>query len=770
MRDVFYLALASFSLGMVMSSNIFPKNLMLVLAVAYAVFVFYKILIRRRYMFALGFVFAVVGFASYGGIYNYKMSDLNKFLGTECDVSASVISKDMGTNSVKYTAKLTKINSENKNIKIMIYAPKDTDFNYGDKIVLKNVKPNLLPNGKNFDYNVYLKARGVFMTVYAPSDKIEKIADGKGILRSLCVFRNKSSEKVHKYLKDDCALVVEAIITGNKSNLQRKIKNAFAASGISHLLAVSGLHLTLLVMYAGGIFKKEDYITIRFVKPVFSIVLTLLAMVVTGLGYSVIRAGIMLILMNLAKILGREKNSINSLMIAAAVIIFANPYAVFDVGLELSFFATLGILIYSERINKFVKPYLHFGFISSTLSTTLAAQIFTMPLIVIYYNNIALYSVIANIIVIPLFTILLMISALFLICAFTIPFIPFVIKIFTGNIYLLVKIIVFIARFISRLPFSKIPVTSEEFLVSLFFAAAIWIICKNFKETKYRKLSVALSFVCVVGIFCANYDGRNLDVTFLDVGQGSCSHIKTPGGENIMIDCGVSKYYSKDDVGRYVAEPYLDSNGVTHLDYAILTHYHDDHFSGFLTLMQDGMVDVLILPKLKNSDDYEVYNTLKETAILNDVDINYFSRGSTLLLDDTKITVLSPSKNDYWEQNSESLVLKLTYKNSGFLFTGDIENDVMKTLKPEELVSDVIQSPHHGSNTSDLDSFYKNTQADYSVISAGKGNSYNHPHKEHIDALLSNGIKILRTDQNGTVYFKVDKKGNIKYKVEEGAK
>ncbi|MCI5970043.1 MAG: MBL fold metallo-hydrolase, partial [Oscillospiraceae bacterium] len=252
--------------------------------------------------------------------------------------------------------------------------------------------------------------------------------------------------------------------------------------------------------------------------------------------------------------------------------------------------------------------------------------------------------------------------------------------------------------------------------------------------------------------------------------QGSCSHIKTPGGENIMIDCGVSKYYSKDDVGRYVAEPYLDSNGVTHLDYAILTHYHDDHFSGLLSLMQDGMVDVLILPKLKNNDDYEVYNTLKETAILNDVDINYFSRGSTLLLDDAKITVLSPSKNDYWEQNSESLVLKLTYKNSGFLFTGDIENDVMKTLKPEELVSDVIQSPHHGSNTSDLDLFYKNTQADYSVISAGKGNSYNHPHKEHIDALLSNGIKILRTDQNGTVYFKVDKKGNIKYKVEEGAK
>ena len=144
------------------------------------------------------------------------------------------------------------------------------------------------------------------MTVYAPSDKIEKIADGKGILRSLCVFRNKISEKVHKYLKDDCALVVEAIITGNKSNLQRKIKNAFSASGISHLLAVSGLHLTLLVMYAGGIFKKEDYITIRFVKPVFSIVLTLLAMVVTGLGYSVIRAGIMLILMNLAKMLGRE--------------------------------------------------------------------------------------------------------------------------------------------------------------------------------------------------------------------------------------------------------------------------------------------------------------------------------------------------------------------------------------------------------------------------------------------------------------------------------
>ena len=181
------------------------------------------------------------------------------------------------------------------------------------------------------------------------------------------------------------------------------------------------------------------------------------------------------------------------------------------------------------------------------------------------------------------------------------------------------------------------------------------------------------------------------------------------------------------------------------------------------------MVDTLVLPKPQNVCDMEDYENIRATALLNDVDIEYFSRSSDLSFDSVKFTVISPGKRENFSQNDESLVIKLTYKGRGFLFTGDIENSIMRTLKKSELTADVIQSPHHGSKTSNLDSFYKNTEADYAVISVGKNNLYKHPHPEHINTLAANNIKILRTDQNGNICFTVDKNGNVKYKVEEAA-
>lgn len=314
--------------------------------------------------------------------------------------------------------------------------------------------------------------------------------------------------------------------------------------------------------------------------------------------------------------------------------------------------------------------------------------------------------------------------------------------------------------------------TGFSFAIMLIFAVPLYGLYKVYKNGMYKTVCIALSAVCLAGIFYVNYDGRDLKVNFVDVGQGACSHIKTPGGENILIDCGVSKYYSKDDIARSTVEPYFNKNGVTHVDYAILSHYHDDHFSGFITLMNDGLIDCIVLPKSRSADDEEDYRNIRNTAIMNDVEIKYFTRGNEIYPDGenggVKIYAISPSVSDDWEQNNESLVLKLTYKGTGFLFTGDIENDVMKTLKADEITADVIQSPHHGSKSSDDKDFYKNTSADCSVISVGKDNSYKHPHKEHLDALSENGIKVFRTDECGTIHFKVDGKGNIKYKTDGG--
>lgn len=769
MRNLFYLALASFSLGMTVCANVFPKKIIALALIAYTFFIVFKVLKQKKYLYSAGILFLCTGIAAYFGIFAVKTAKVKAYYGTKCDLYATVTgSESAGADSdnLKYYAYLTKINSEKAKIKFRFYAPANLNLKYGDRIVIKNACPYAVLSKNKSGYSDYLKAKGIFMTVNTTGAEIQKLSEGKGILRSISDFRKDISKKTEKYLDKDCAGIVNAVTTGDKSNLQKRIKILFSVSGISHLLAVSGLHLTLFVTYFSQIIRKKDYITQRYVKPLFAIFTALFVMALTGFGYSVIRAGIMLIILNISKMLGREKDSVNSLMIAAAVIIVLNPYSVFDLGFELSFFATLGILIYAERIKRFLIRFLRFETLSSTVATTLSAQIFTTPILVFYFKNVSFYSVLANIITIPVFTVLLFTSALFVVCAYTFPAI---INVFTGNIYIATKIIMLTARIISRLPYAAIPVSGAEFALTVIFAAAMRIVIKNFKTTKYRKSGAIILTVCAIGIFYANYDGRDLKVTFLDVGQGSCSHIKTPGGENIMIDCGVSKYYSKYDIGDTVYSDYLSPNGITHLDYAILTHYHDDHFSGLLTLMEDGMVDTLILPKPQNVRDREDYENIRATALLNDVDIEYFSRSSDLSFGDVKFTVISPGKGENISQNDESLVIKLTYKGRGFLFTGDIENSIMRTLKKSELTADVIQSPHHGLKTSNLDSFYKNTEADYAVISAGKDNSYKHPHPEHINTLAANNIKILRTDQNGNICFTVDKNGNVKYKVEEAA-
>lgn len=771
MRNVFYLSVASFALGMISASDTFPKNMIIALCVLYSAFLVYKTAYSRKFKYGIAVVFLAVGFMSYSGIYNYKISGVKDFCDKNCDVYATVLSSDYGTNSVKYTAKLTKINSENKNLKIMFYAPKGTKFYRGDEVVLRGVTPEIPKNMKNFDYNSYLKAKGVFLTVFAPREKIEVTKEGRGFLRFFGILRDRIIENNNKNLDGELAGVVNAITTGDKSGLSGNIKRAFSTSGVSHLLAISGLHLTILVSLIGAFLNDEFYIVKRFVKPIFSIVTTSFIMLITGMGYSVMRAGIMLLIMNFSLLSGRGRNSINSLMIAGTVIIFLNPYAVFDVGFELSFFATLGIVLFSTKICGFLVRFLRIKWLCGSIAVTVSAQVFTLPLIVLYYGNIGIYSIVANIVIVPVFTILLLVSMIFCLVSLM-PLPGFVTMLFTGNIFVYEKLSYIIARFISRLPFASIPVTGFSFAIMLIFAVSLYGLYKIYKNGMYKPVCVALSAVCLAGIFYVNYDGRDLRVNFVDVGQGACSHIKTPGGENILIDCGVSKYYSNDDIARSTVEPYFNKNGVTHIDYAILSHYHDDHFSGLISLMNDGLIDCIVLPRNRSADDEEDYQNIRNTAIMNDVDIKYFSRGNEIYPDGenggVKIYAISPFVTDDWKQNSESLVLKLTYKGKGFLFTGDIENDVMKTLKSDEITADVIQSPHHGSKSSDDNNFYRNTQADCSVISVGKGNSYNHPHKEHLGALKENGIRIFRTDECGTVYFKVDRKGNIKYKVTEG--
>jgi len=273
MRRNFYFALSFFAAGMFMGANVFSKSLILILILT--VSLVYSIKKQDKYSFFVGIFFLIVGFVSYSGIYEYKIASVQKYVNENCSVTLKITDNgSKNTSYVKYTAKIKDINNKKENVKILVTMPKKHTFNYGDVLTLNDVKlkiPDEANSLYDFDYRMYLKAKGIFFTMYAEGINIENTYQGKGIIRSLYSLKNKISEKIKFYLKDDRAYIANAIITGDKNDVPKSIKGDFKRAGLSHLLAVSGLHLTLFVMYLGCFFKKKGYKTTRFIKPVFSI-------------------------------------------------------------------------------------------------------------------------------------------------------------------------------------------------------------------------------------------------------------------------------------------------------------------------------------------------------------------------------------------------------------------------------------------------------------------------------------------------------------------
>ncbi len=249
----------------------------------------------------------------------------------------------------------------------------------------------------------------------------------------------------------------------------------------------------------------------------------------------------------------------------------------------------------------------------------------------------------------------------------------------------------------------------------------------------------------------------NLQVVFVDVAQGDATFIRTPNGETLLIDGGEYDTYETHLM------PFLHEQGINKVDAAIVTHYHSDHMGGIQSLTEDGGVKNLILPDYSDTDNSRKY--LEQAATHSGAGVQYVSSGDTIetSCEDLSIKVLHPdtggSKGNNFHNNS-SLVLHISYGKTSFLITGDIE-----TRAENELVSnvniecDVLKVPHHGSSSSSSPEFIQAADPTYAIISAGRDNSYGHPHFETLDTLESDDIRIYRTDTDGSITFDVTNEG-----------
>ncbi|MBA4698168.1 MAG: DNA internalization-related competence protein ComEC/Rec2 [Ruminococcus sp.] len=635
-------------------------------------------------------------------------------------------------------------------------------------------------NPGNFDQKFYYRKEGIHVYVWADEMKVRD-ASVNIVSENLALIRRKWKAMLTEYLGEYYGNSMSAILLGDKGDLDSNVRDLYQKSGIGHILAISGLHMSFLgnglysmLRKTGMSFKAAGAVGICFL---------LAYTLMTGCGVSSIRAFIMFLVRIGADMAGRDYDMPTSLALSAAIITAWQPLYLFDAGFLLSFGALLGITgvapclefcFLKERKGGKVPRGIKFlkGFYSS-----LAVNITLLPIMLYFFFEFPPYSIFLNLFVIPL-TSVVMGAGVF------------------GSLAVLVsskagELMLFICKCILYLydkacqislsfPGSRI-ITGQPSKVMIFcyyillFLFCIFIyICKNDSKTEkshflflvkegWKKTFGNLSMTVIVivlilpGYFASQGSGK-LTVTMLDVGQGDGLYIKGPEGMNYFVDGGSSDVSS---VGKYRIEPFLKSRGVASLDYVFISHGDADHMNGIEELLENQKMGIriktLVLPPEEVQDD--PLKALARKAAGHGTRVAVMNEGDTLTEGDMKLTCMAPAQAYRGEPgNAASMVLEIEFQEFDMLFTGDVEGEGEQLLgKNKQLKKfDVLKAAHHGSKNSSSEEFLEQTKPRVSWISAGVENRYGHPHEETLKRLDAVGSRIYSTQQCGAVTLVTD--------------
>ncbi|MEG6566162.1 DNA internalization-related competence protein ComEC/Rec2 [Thermoanaerobacterium saccharolyticum] len=605
-----------------------------------------------------------------------------------------------------------------------------------------------LPQGKRnpggFDYRLYLKKNGItaLMNVNGYSVKIIKINSDNYADKVIRRIRGRITQIFFNSMPKNDADFVSSVILG-QYNIEEDVLNSFKVTGLTHIIAVSGFNfgiLTLFMMFVLNILHIRRY------SPFVIVPLLLIYTVITGAPPSAVRAVIMACMALIATFVGRENNPINAISFAATMILFFNPLMLFDIGFQLSFVATLSILVLYKPIKGIVK--IKNEKIKEAVSATLAAQIGTVPIIIYFFHSISIISLLPNILIVPIVSVAVVLG--FLSAILGLIYMPLSIPLNLINIPV-VEIVLYLTRIFSQIPHASISVSQPPVYIMLCYYAALILLSSNL--SKKIKISVVSTMLfLLMAVFAINsLAPKNLEIIFLDVGQGDSTFLRTTDGKNILIDGGGRSEYGNSslDVGQDILMPFLIYKNATSLDAVFISHTDYDHVGGILSILND--VDVKRIFIGRQVVDSENFKKLMAIASKKKIPVFQLSKGDWVEISGVKYDILSPDSYVIAENpiNNNALVFKMVYKNVSILFTGDIEKEAENALLDDNISSDILKVPHHGSNTSSQKDFVDKVNPKISVIMVGK-NNYGQPDREVVKYLKSRS-QLFRTDKDGAI-------------------
>ncbi len=695
-----------------------------------------------------------------------------------------------------------KIKTEYKDTHLILSVNKnkDIELEYGDKILIKGefVEPSEARNYGGFDYKEYLKSIKIYGTIKA--DSIEILA--KNSNNPIFTFANninlKIKENINKLIPEKYSAIFTGLILGDTSKVEEEVNDDFKIANISHVLAISGMHITYIVigielLLKRGIGKRKTRI--------ITIIILVMYVFITGFMPSVVRSSIMGIIMLISKLIHRKNDIWTSISLSLLILLIYNPFLILNVGLQLSYLGTIGIVCFNKNVYNFLRKLkirnkkirykinrkfiLFMDKIKEMLSVTLSAQIVILPILLFNFNILGIYFFISNILVSIIIGPIIIVGFVCILISFISIEIAKILSIFMS---VGIQILISISE-ISHLPFSKIYIpTPKVWQIVIYYICVIVInkiyISFNLKEPDFtsiriRNLVALLKFkfrqnrnkvlkvliVLVSLVFILNTIPEKLKIHFVDVGQGDCTFITTPQNKTILIDGGgsMSEEY---DVGKSTLLPYILDRGYTKLDYVFISHFDQDHVGGILTILEELRVgQVYISKQEQDSENYQKFLKIVEDKKIK---VKVLKQGDCLKIEkNLYFDILWPIEEQIQENvlNNNAMVMKLRYGKFSMLFTGDIEAiaeekilDFYKEKGESILKSDVLKVAHHGSKTSTTQSFFEKVNPKICLIGVGKNNMFGHPTAEVLERI--NGTKIYRTDENGEIILEVECNGD----------
>ena len=654
---------------------------------------------------------------------------------------------------------LNKKIKSNANIIVSVYKGAGQAYRIGDQVEVfgKLERIHGADNFGDFDYNLFYRSKNVYARIIAAESNVTVLDNQAHFLKNpFLMLRRSADDLVNRYFTGDTRAIIKSMIIGNKTEISDEVEGDLKASGLMHVIAVSGTHISAFLVIVVAFLSIFGLGTRK--RIILSMILVVAFTMFTGSSISAVRACVMCVAYQISQLYFRDYSASRTVILTASAMMLLNPYVLYDVGF---IYTTLCVFAIDQFFPLLEKEAGRFKAkkLSLMVFSMLSAQIAAIPVTAFYFGYVSTYALVANLIIAVFATPIILFGVLFSVLGGLGGFIAYPLN-FISDI--LIKIMLYVAKAVANIPFAVIYTKELDLLFILFYVATLYAIYHGWKYRKTIRLRdhfkvkaaatvsvILLAFMIVVNITSIGV----FEVTFLNVGQGDTAYIKTAMGKNMLIDAGGSS----DSVGENTILPYLRRKGVTKLDAILLSHFDRDHSAGVMYLLQNIQVDSLMIPD--TTEDRESKNEIialaesKGTHVITLLKGNMIKDGKNMVM-----SIISPDEElrDVKDYNEASMVVMLSYGEMDFLFCGDIG------AKAEEHLSkiggvpsvEVLKVAHHGSKNSSTEEFLEAVAPEYAVISVGK-NSYGHPAQQTLARLEVLGSKILRTDEKGTIVFEV---------------